>query len=53
MEERGGPMQVEEATRVIKEHASKQPVQIELTEDQLQQLREQWGKGDRADVRGC
>jgi hypothetical protein len=46
MEQRGGQMQVEEATRVIKEYASKQPVQIELTEEQLQQLREQWGKGD-------
>lgn len=46
MEQRGGQMEVEEATRVIKEHASKQPVQIELTDEQLQQLREQWGKGD-------
>jgi hypothetical protein len=46
MEERGDQMQVEEATRVIKEHASKQPVQIELTDEQLQYVREQWGKGD-------
>jgi hypothetical protein len=46
MEERGTQMQVDEAARLIKEHASRQPVQIELTDEQLEQLRAQWSKGD-------
>ena len=46
MDEGSGAMEVEEATRVIKEHASRQPVSIELTDEQLHQLHEQWGRGD-------
>ena len=46
MEERGTDMQVEEATRVIKEHAAKQPVRIELSDEQLQVLQKQWANAD-------
>jgi hypothetical protein len=44
--ERKDAMAVEEASRVIKAHAEHQPVTIELTEDQLETLREQWRKAD-------
>jgi hypothetical protein len=37
-----------DATRLIKEQAAKQPVRIELTEDQLASLRSQWGKANPA-----
>jgi hypothetical protein len=46
MEQHGSHSELEEATRVIKEHAAKQPVRIELTDEQLERLRDQWSKGD-------
>jgi hypothetical protein len=39
-------MRVEEASRVIKEHASQQRVRVQLTDEQLQAIVEQWGKGN-------
>jgi hypothetical protein len=42
----GAELRVEEASRVIKEYASKQPVRVQLTDEQLRAIVEQWGKGD-------
>lgn len=48
MEEKGGEsgLSVDEASRVIKQHASQQRLTIELTEEQLSALQEQWKRGD-------
>jgi hypothetical protein len=46
MQQEGGHSELEDATRVIKEYAAKQPVQIELTDEQLRQIRKDWAKGD-------
>jgi hypothetical protein len=32
----------DEASRIIKEHASKQQIKVEITEDQLQAMLRQW-----------
>ena len=44
----GGELGIEEASQLIKRHASQQRLTIELTEEQLSALREQWTRGDLA-----
>jgi hypothetical protein len=46
MDERDEQTRLDEAVRVVKEHASRQPVRIVLTGEQLERLQEQWSKGD-------
>ncbi len=41
-----GSSQVEEASRVIKEHAGKQPIRVELSEDQLEAILSQWKRAE-------